>query len=344
MRVAIVYNQPDPESKGVREAEYGVLTQVRDIEASFGRLGVDPVIHAMTSVTGLVEFLTRVQPEVVFNCCESFRGTAALEASVASVYDLCGIAYTGSPALTLGMALDKGIAKLLFRAAGVPTPPYVVIRTEADLQLARGLTFPLIVKPLAEDASIGIDAGSVVGDETELLARVRGHWARFEQPALVEEFIDGREITVALLANPAGALEVLPVSDIVFGALPPGVPAIVSYDAKWVPESAEYKATPARCPADLDADLATRIGQVAVAAAHAVGLRDYGRVDLRLQATDQAIFVLEVNANPDLSTDAGFMRAAAAGGLTAAATVERILACAVTRARATRLAPSAGQR
>jgi len=344
MRVAIVYNQPEPESEGVRAAEFGVLAQVRDIEASFRRLGVDSVSHAVTSVSGLVEFLTRVQPDVVFNSCESFRGTAALEASVASVYDLCGIAYTGSPALTLGMALDKGIAKSLFRAAGVPTPPYVVMRTEPDFLLARELTYPLIVKPLAEDASIGIDAGAVVHDEIGLQARVRGLWSVFEQPALVEEFIDGREITVALLADPAGAFDVLPVSDIVFGALPPGAPAIVSYDAKWVPDSADYMATPARCPADLDADLARRVGQVAVAAAHAVGLRDYGRVDLRLRAADQAIFVLEVNANPDLSTDAGFMRAAAAGGLTAAAAVERILACAVKRAQAGRLAPSAGQR
>jgi len=200
------------------------------------------------------------------------------------------------------------------------------------------------VKPLAEDASIGIDAGSVVGDETALLARVRGMWSIFERPALVEEFIDGRELTVGLLADSTGAFDVLPASEIVFGALPPAAPAIVSYDAKWVPDSADYKATPARCPADLDADLARQIGQVAIAAARAVGLRDYGRVDLRLRAADQAIFVLEVNANPDLSTDAGFMRAAAAAGLTAAATVERILACAVTRARAPRLAPSAGQR
>ena len=344
MRVAIVYNQPEPESEGVRAAEYGILEQVRDIETSFLRLGVDSVRHAVTSVTGLVEFLTRVQPQVVFNCCESFKGTAALEAGVASVYDLCGIAYTGSSALTLGISLDKGIAKSLFKAAGVPTPPYVVMRSEPDFQLARELTFPLIVKPLAEDASIGIDASSVVRDVTGLLARVRSLWSVFERPALVEEFIDGREITVALLADPAGAFDVLPVSEIAFGALLPGAPAIVTYDAKWAPESPDYKATPARCPADLEADLAQRIGQVAIAAARAVGLRDYGRVDLRIRAADQAIFVLEVNANPDLSGDAGFMRAAAAGGLTAAATVERILACAVTRARTTRLAPSAGQR
>ena len=344
MRVAIVYNQPEPASERVRAAECGVLGQVRDIEASFRELGVDPVVHAVTSVIGLVEFLTRVQPEIVFNCCESFRGDAALEPSVASVYDLCGIAYTGSPALTLGMALDKGIAKSLFSAAGVPSPPYVVMRTEADFPLVRQLTYPVIVKPIAEDASIGIDAGSVVSDETGLLARVRGLWSVFEQPALVEEFIDGREITVALLANAAGPFDVLPISDIVFGALPPSVPAIVSYDAKWTPGSAEYKATPARCPADLDVDLAERIGQVALAAAHAVGLRDYGRVDLRLRATDQAIFVLEINANPDLSTDAGFMRAAAAGGLTVAATIDRILACAEARARANRLAPSAARR
>ena len=232
-------------------------------------------------MTGLVEFLTRVQPEVVFNCCESFRGTAALEASVASVYDLCGIAYTGSPALTLGMALDKGIAKSLFKAAGVPTPPYVVMRTESDFQLGARADLPVDCETAGRRRQHrhrrrlgGRRRDRVAGAGPSL-------WSIFERPALVEEFIDGRELTVALLADPTGAFDVLPISDIVFGALPPGVPAIVSYDAKWVPDSAEYKATPARCPADLDADLATRVGQVAVAAAHAVGLRDYGRVDLR---------------------------------------------------------------
>lgn len=360
-RVALVYNQPSANSEAVAWlsrasgshgtaqadvhdwSEYGVLDQVRDIEASLRQCGVEPVTHAATTVADLVDFLTRVQPEVVFNCCESLGGTAALEAGVASIFDLCGVAYTGSPALTLGMALDKGVAKSLFRAAGVPTPPFAVMRDETGFALARDLAYPLIVKPLAEDASIGIDAGSVVHEESALRTRVRALWQAFEQPALVEEFIDGRELNVALLADPAGAWQVLPVADIPFESLPPGVPAIVSYDAKWAPRSAEYRATPARCPAPLDAGLEWRVGQVSIAAAQAVGLRDYGRVDLRLRAADAALFVLEVNPNPDLSVDAGFMRAGIAGGLTVSSIVERILACALARTRANRHAHSTGE-
>jgi len=172
-----------------------------------------------------------------------------------------------------------------------------------------------------------------VNDGAAAAERVKFVWSTFKQPALAEEFIDGRELSVALLADSRGALETLPISEISFEALPPDVPAIVSYDAKRVTDSVASTATPARCPAVLDTSMAERARQLAVSAAHVVGLRDYGRVDIRVRHRDHALFVLEVNPNPDLSGDAGFMRAAVASGRTVAATIQQILSRAIDRAR-----------
>jgi D-alanine-D-alanine ligase len=351
MRIAIVHNEPHPippemhwlarsNPAGIPlppdfqdASEFGILAPVADIEHALRDLGECPLVHAAMNGTDLVEFLACERPEVVVNCCESLRGRAALEMSVAAVFDLLGIAYTGSSALTLGIALDKAVSKALFQANGVPTPPFVVARTEEDIDRVNALTFPLIVKPVAEDASAGIDNAAVVHDRGALAKRVRFVWSEFAQAALVEEFIDGRELNVSLLADACGDFEMLPISEISFEALPPGVPAIVSYDAKWRADSAAYRATPVTCPADVDATLAERVRTTAVAAARTVNLRDYGRVDMRLRSSDEAIFVLEVNPNPDLSVDAGFMRAARASGRTFAATVEQIVSCAWERAR-----------
>ena len=351
MRVAIVYNEPEPTaaeahwlSRSVpggtclpadfRDAsEYGVLDEIRVIERAIREVGHDPRLYAVVSAAALAEFLDRERPDVVFNCCESFRGVAALEMSVAALYDLFGVAYTGSPALTLGIALNKGLAKALFRANDIPTPRHVVMETVADLVHPHGLTYPLIVKPIAEDASIGIDARAVVHDHAATAQRVEFVWSEFKQPALAEEFIDGRELNVGLLADSKGEFHTLPVSEIPFDTLPPGTPAIVSYDAKWVTDSPVYKATTSKCPAVLEPALAERVRQMALSAARAVGLRDYGRIDMRLRRGDQALFVLEANPNPDLFDEAGFMRAAMASGRTVAATVQQILSRAVERAR-----------
>lgn len=332
MRLAIIYNEPKP-AAGFRDpSEDGVLDEVRVIDVAVREAGHHPQIYAAASAAGLAAFLDRERPDVVFNCCESFRGAAALEMSVAALYDLFGVAYTGSPALTLGIALDKGIAKSMFRANGVPTPPHVVMASAADLARPHPLTYPLIVKPIAEDASIGIDARSVVHDHAATAERVKFVWSEFKQPALVEEFVDGRELNVGLLADSGGELHALPVSEVPFDGLPPGTPAIVSYDAKWVTDSLVYKTTPSQCPALLEPALAERVRQTALAAARAVGLRDYGRIDMRLRTRDQELFVLEANPNPDLCEEAGFMRAAVASGRTVAATVQQILSRAVERA------------
>jgi D-alanine-D-alanine ligase len=351
VRIAIVHNEPLPTSPASHwlsrsssdcvpladdftdASESSILTSVTGIERALCELGQRPIVHAAANGSDLAAFLASERPDVVFNCCESLRGQPALELSVAAMFELFGVADTGSSALTLAIALDNSLTNTLFRGSGIPTPPFVVARTADDLDAAQVLARPLIVKPVAEDASNGIDDAAVVHDDDELAQRVEFVWSAFAQPALVEEFIAGRELNVALLAGACGTLEALPISEVSFDALPAGMPAIVSYDAKWRPDSAAYRATPVMCPAAIDSALAERVKAAALTAARAVGLRDYGRVDMRVRTGDEAIFVIEVNPNPDLSSDAGFMRAAAASGRPFAATVQQILSCATERAR-----------
>jgi D-alanine-D-alanine ligase len=184
---------------------------------------------------------------------------------------------------------------------------------------------------MCEDASIGIDNNSIVSTRKELKARVEFIHSEFNQPALVEEYIDGRELNVALIAGEGGELEALPISEITFDKLPEGNPRIVSYEAKWVEESPLYHTTVPVCPAKIDGKVAERARDIALRAASAVGLRDYARVDMRLREKDNALYVLEANPNPDISHDAGFMRAARTSGRSHEETIVAILKQAVKR-------------
>jgi D-alanine-D-alanine ligase len=152
----------------------------------------------------------------------------------------------------------------------------------------------------------------------------------FRQPALAEEFIDGRDLSVSLLWRTQSEIVSLPVSEIVF-ELPEGVPHIVGYEAKWIESSPLYAGTPQRCPASLDPILQEGISDIAIRVAHVLGLRDYARIDFRLRESDGSLFVLEANPNPDLSEHAGFMGAARASGRTADETIVEILNRAIER-------------
>jgi D-alanine-D-alanine ligase len=279
----------------------------------------------------LCSFLASDRPEVIFNCCESILGQSKLEMNVAAMYELFGIAYTGSPTLALGLALDKALTKSIFVATGVPTPRHQLFNRE-KARVEPHLRFPLIVKPVHEDASIGIDSNSIVRDEDELLRRVHFILNEFEQPALAEEFIEGRELNVAVIGASDGELTTLPIAEITFDNVPKGHPHIVSYEAKWVEESPIYKTTVPECPARLPEQVEIDARRIALDAANAIGLRDYGRVDIRLDGNDN-LFVLEANPNPDISEDAGFMRAAHASGRTYAGTINEILNLAIERSK-----------
>ncbi|MCA9612522.1 MAG: GNAT family N-acetyltransferase [Myxococcales bacterium] len=264
--------------------------------------------------------------DVIFNLAESLRGQTSLEPAVAWVYELEGRAFTGATASTLERCLHKGVTRALLRDADVAIPEGRVIR-HADAPLD-DLPFPLFLKPVQEDASHGIDLGSVVHDEASARARIASLLERFGHGVLAEAWIDGRELNVSIVQD-GDALRVLPAAEIDFSDFPEGAPKVLTYDAKWNEESPEYTGSRA-IAAELDDNLRSRVEETALAAFRALGLRGYGRVDLRVDAR-RIPFVIDVNPNPALARDAGFALAAGRAGLDWDTLVERIALEAATR-------------
>ena len=270
------------------------------------------------------------KPDVVMNLVEFFRDDAELEHDVPALFELLGVEYTGNRPLALSLCQKKPQAKALLAAHGLPVARGVVIE---DLDAARdvGLTFPLIVKPAYDDASGGIDSGSVVHDQAQLLARVDKMINEHKQAALVEEYIEGREIHCAILGD-----RPLPLYEMQFkgGDDEHGVPLpkIITYRAKWDPYSREHHSVEGICPVpNLDPALAKKIEDVAMRAYRALGCRDYARVDMRVDAKTNQPYILEVNPNPDLAEACAFTASAHASGRTYAQMICEIVDCALAR-------------
>lgn len=255
---------------------------------------------------------TSKDDSIIFNLCEGAFGKSSLEMNIAALLELYGIRFTGCGPLTLGMALNKGLTKDILSSRDVMTPEYCIMK-EPPTKLKRGLKFPLIVKPLKEDASIGIDSGAVVNTMKALKKRVEHVITNYKQPAIVEEYIEGREFNIAVIGN-GKSMRALPPSEIDFVDFPEDKPKICCYEAKWVTESPLYHKTKPICPANVPDAMRDELQAVAVKAYEIMGCRDYARVDMRV-GEDGNIKVLEVNPNPDISPDAGFARAGKAVGL-----------------------------
>lgn len=315
--VHVLFNaDADLASGGERDrlAVAGVESAVRGIVEALSRRGIPAVALAVpVDPREAAAFLTELAPSAVFNQVESLGGDARREAHFAALLELSGVPYTGSGPRALALCLDKPMARAILSAAGVPIAAGLACSRADDA--ATSLRFPLIVKPSREDASQGIAAGSVVADARELRDRVDELVARYRQPALVEEYLDGREFNVALIeaAQPAADPRVLRVAEIDFTGFPPDSPRIVTYAAKWVEDSPEWRGTRS-VDAQLDPTLERRVTAAAVGAWRALGLSGYARVDLRSSAAG-ALAVIDVNSNPDLSPDAGFALTAARSGL-----------------------------
>jgi len=187
----------------------------------------------------------------------------------------------------------------------------------------------MIVKPLHEDGSLGISKESVVFDDDGLSRQIQYIIEKYRQPALVEEFIDGRELNVGLI-EPNGKVEVLPASEIDYSEFPAEIPRICGYEAKWVTESFEYQRSKPVCPASLDWVTKKRIEHIAVKVFKLFGCRDYARVDIRIDR-DGKIYVLEVNPNPDISPQAGMSRALKVRGMTYPEFIKAVLLKASSR-------------
>ncbi|HUS63369.1 MAG TPA: ATP-grasp domain-containing protein [Kofleriaceae bacterium] len=273
--------------------------------------------------------------DLVFNLCESLAGDARHEGVLPALLDLAGVAYTGSGPVALGLALRKDVCKRLLRAHGVSTPEAVTL--DSDDVSSVTLPFPLIVKPSREDASVGISRHSVVHDRRALALRVAEVRARYRQPAIVERFIEGRELYVTLLGNPPTAM---PMHEIDFSRMPKGFPRIVSHDGKWDTTCDEYHGTRPVRAEGLDEATRARCHAEARAAFAALELRDYARVDLRLDAAGVP-FVIDVNPNCDLSNGAGVSRAASYGGLSYPDLIEEVCEAALARTRENHVHPNA---
>lgn len=271
----------------------------------------------------------RFRPDAIFNLVEVFEDRAAREGHVAALLDLTGVPYTGAGPLCLQTCQRKYRTKILLEFHGVPTPPYRRI-TRLPLPRQLGVRFPLIVKPAREDASDGIHADAVVRTRAALEQRVRYVLDEFAQPALVERYIEGREIHAAVLGNEPP--EVLPLLEMEFEA---DGPNILTYEAKWDPLSRDFYALDAKVPARLPRPVERRVRDVALAAYRTLECRDYARIDLRLDEGG-APYVLEVNPNPDLSEGVGFMQCAERSGRSFDDTIAEITQMALARGSARR--------
>lgn len=284
-----------------------------------------------TDVEPVVRALHRDAPDLVFNIAESFGGKSALESNVAALLNLLGLKYTGSSPAGLLLAGDKSLTKQVLRFHGVQTPEFATLYRGA-VDWAGDLTFPVIVKPPQEDASLGITAASVVHEIKELFSRIDALQAEYQQPVLVEQFIEGREFYVGVLGN-ANA-EALPVIELDFTGFPAGKPRIASWEAKWGEDGegsgAEFAGTRSIFPQRLDTALEERMKQIAVEAYRALRLRDYGRIDLRVSPAGE-IYVIEVNPNCYLERESEFSRAALQHGLEHPALIARIVELSMAR-------------
>lgn len=306
---------------GAAADDEDTLVQVGVVTAALRKLGLDvATLEVGRDFADAARTLEAIAPDFAFNLVEQIEGRDALLPLAAYLLERARIPYTGAPASALAASTEKTLAKRLMAAAGIPTPEWCGAGTEARQPPTEDRLW--IVKSATEHASFGLTAASVVRADA-VADRLRRCTDAHGGSWFAERYIHGREFNVSLLAGDA-APQVLPVSEIVFIDRPPGHPAIVDYAAKWQTDSAAYRITPRRFLGAEEALLAGRLGQIALRCWHLFGLRGYARVDFRVDANG-APFVLEVNANPCLSPDAGFAAAADAAGIDFVEVIARIV-------------------
>jgi D-alanine-D-alanine ligase len=275
----------------------------------------------------LIAGLGRRKPALVFNLMEMFGQNVFGDVSIVGLLDLLGLSYTGGGPGEIYLQQDKGLTKKLLAFDGIAYPDFAVFSKDADLETGGRLRLPLFVKPLRTDASIGINGKALVHSPQEMMKRVAAIHQTVNDSALVEEYIEGREFYVGVLGNHEP--QAFPPIEMDFSGLPDDKPHVLDADAKWSPKSAAYKGTKA-VVADIPDDLRAKLQKVALDAYRALRVRDYGRIDLRLTATNE-IFVIEVNANCYLEQSSEFAMAAAAAGMDYPTLINRIVECARDR-------------
>ncbi|HEY7422919.1 MAG TPA: ATP-grasp domain-containing protein [Gemmataceae bacterium] len=309
LRVLILHNHPVlPEDHADADSEHEVLFTTDFVQRTLTKAGYEVATLGASRDPGvLLDGLRECRPDVVFNLFEGLADFGDTEAHVAGILEWLEVPYTGCPYQTLCLARGKHMTKHLLAGAGLPTAKFFVAE---DVPVEDNpLGWPVIVKPATQDASVGVDQGSVVTNLERLNDRIAYLLDNYGPPVLIEEFIRGREFSIGLVEAPE--LRVLPVSEILFVEKDPDFWPIVTYDAKWKPGSRDYEATPPNYPARVSPRLRDKLQTLAKRAFRLLGCRDYARVDFRVRGGRP--YILEVNPNPDFSPTAGL-----SGGLESA--------------------------
>jgi len=299
-----------------------------EVAEALTKLGHEPVPYELDGTQKSLLGLSRVECDLVFNLAESFADDDTADFKIAAFLDLLRKKYTGSGTHGLMLAQDKAVAKKIFAFHGIRTPTFAK-SFRGRLDFSHDLQFPVIVKPAREDGSIGIEFSAVVNSIRELMERMDWLHTHFDSPVLIEEYVEGREMYVGVLGNDKP--EALPIIELDLSKLPEGTPRIAAAEVKWGKGTKAYRDTKSAVATDLPEDTTQLLHQTAIAAYQALELRDYGRVDMRLQP-DGRVQVIEVNPNPWLASRAEFAMAARKSGRTYNQLIEEIVELAVARA------------
>jgi D-alanine-D-alanine ligase len=324
-RIVVLYNVDYDAAAGAADA-VSVAASAAAVAQALTEAGFTAELIGLAGrdVLAVLDRVRAAAPDLVFNLCESLAGDARHEPTLVGLLELFGIPYTGTDLLGLASCLYKQRTKDILVARGVPTPPhrYLADLAALDDPSLEGLDYPWFVKLAHEDASIGITEANRVTGAAALRERARALMAEFHQPVLAERYVDGRELNVTLIGN-ADELTMLPLHEIDFAAMPADRPWIVSYAAKWDETHVDYAGTkpvPLRAASPA---LIAAVERIARDAWAALGLRDYGRIDLRVDGAGVP-WVIDINPNPDISPDAGVARAARLAGLSYSQLIARL--------------------
>ncbi len=321
-KAAIIYSQmSDWNQNDTTVSEEAVELMQRGISAA----GIEATAIAIhRDVAGPIEHLDP-REHVIFNWCEGLDGAPNAYAAIPPILENLGFAYTGSDAAALATSQDKAATKKILLEQKIPTPVSKVY----DRAILNGWRrYPALVKPATEHCSFGITREAVVDSAQQLKDRVQYVLDTWHCPALIEDFIDGIEYNVAILGSDDD-LKVLPIGAIDYSAFSDYHDRLCTFDAKWNPATDAFQKTEVQCPAEVDPLLRRRIERVALKAYRALHLRDYGRIDLRVR--DGVPYVLDINANPDITTEGGFARSARIAGYDYGEAMARILRLAAQR-------------
>ncbi|MFH1147409.1 MAG: D-alanine--D-alanine ligase [Pseudomonadota bacterium] len=322
MQIVVLHSEVGDDAP---EDEKDTLIQVAAVSEALSAAGHSPVFVPFSlDLQKIISILSDIKPALVFNLVESVAGRGRLIHLAPSLLDHLGYPYTGSGTEALFLTSNKVMAKQIMTAAGIPSPEWLPFDGPAEDTALYDR--PCIVKSVWEHASVGLDENSLVlaRDSDELEAKIRSRHNNTFRDFFAERYIDGREFNVSLLGK-GDRPEVLPPAEMEFVEYPPGKPRIVGYRAKWDENSFEYRHTRRSFHvAERDSSLVRTMSEIAEKCWSIFNIRGYARIDFRVDSAD-APWVLEINANPCLSPDSGFVAAAKQAGYTFADLIERII-------------------